>query len=433
MDIYYLIARSRKDNSFTVLKLNEAWYKGRESGHDDVLTQANTLEAIDLVTSKFASESSMAERLATNGYIPDSNVDIFIASKNVVDGKSGIRFDEPIYNNGKNNRVAALQRFALASMSEDFRMMQADLNIILDDLIQTAYICDDYLMMLIDGSMNVPVSFAQKLSQIQRCTDVPYDLKDAEEFRTEDYLTIRSVVESLNRLEGLSYVRGDRYVANDDFVDKNINGRKAILEQLSGVLDDEYIEGQLSLFTILEDNKREEDVNKDKKIISGKIQIDRGLSDYEKRKEIFRVLRRLPRNTFYNDRASGEFKINYDIFNYYLPTEDEARKLNTYLYGKTKSGNLPKYFFDYIIDYATLQNAQDDGFTPLSEICELQTETERDVQRIDSRFKSTRCLNMAYEWAMLMDGAIKRDKEVGEGAIVLSSDAMETGKTYEKK
>ena len=47
MSTYYLIARNRKDNSFTVLKLQESWYLGKEKGREDIFTRANDLEAIE--------------------------------------------------------------------------------------------------------------------------------------------------------------------------------------------------------------------------------------------------------------------------------------------------------------------------------------------------------------------------------------------------
>ena len=134
MNTYYLIARNRKDNTFTVLKLREDWYLGREKGREDVLTRANDLEAIDLVTTRFGSESEMAERMAMNGYIPDSDVDIFIASKREKNGKSYIKFDEVLY--GKDaKRTAAIRRIAQTSLVGDFKVDSYDLASIYDEVI----------------------------------------------------------------------------------------------------------------------------------------------------------------------------------------------------------------------------------------------------------------------------------------------------------
>ena len=62
----------------------------------------------------------------------------------------------------------------------------------------------------------------------------------------------------------------------------------------------------------------------------------------------------------------------------------------------------------------------------------LDNKTLDDIRKIDTRFKSAKTLNMAYEWCMLYEGARKRDKAVSEGAKV-SSDLDDKAKTYGKK
>ena len=103
------------------------------------------------------------------------------------------------------------------------------------------------------------------------------------------------------------------------------------------------------------------------------------------------------------------------------------KKLDTYL-----TGSLMRYFAEYMSDYQLLCQCNKDGFTPYSEIAEIQTDVEYDIKRIDKRFSSTKCLNMAYEWCMVFEGALERDKAVSEGAKV-SSDTQEKPKVYGKK
>lgn len=435
MNAYYLIARNRRDNTFTVLKLKETWYLGREKGREEVLTRSNDLEAIDLVTTRFSSESEMAERMAMNGYIPDSNVDIFIASKREKNGKNYIRFDEVIYDQAKDRRVDALRRIALTSLATDFKDDSYDLTTIYDEVIAMTYIADDYLQMLLDGDTNVSRHFAEQLRGIQQYPEIPYDIKLNATFGAKDYATIRNIVESLNRLERFSSSsREDRYIKNADFIEENLGSRMALVPELAIQLDDSYIEGQLSLFSLLDEDEKEKVVEATKKIaeeeklIPQKIEIPRkGVTDADKKREIYRVLRSVPRHILYREKSTGDFKVNYDVFAHYPPTEDEARKLNTYLTGK-----LPKYFAEYISDYGVLCDAQRDAFTPPSEMCELQTTVEYDIRKIDNRFRSAKCLNMAYEWCMLFEGALKRDKAVSEGAKV-SSDTDSKAKVYGKK
>ena len=433
MDTYYLIARNRKDNTFKVLKLQETWYLGREKGREDVFTRGNDLEAIDLVTTRFGSESEMAERMAMHGYIPDSNVDIFIASKRKKDGKSYIRFDEVLYNQNA-NRNAAIRRVAQTSLAGDFRADSFDLGYIYDEVISLAYSVDDYLDMLLDGDMNVPKSFAEQLRVIKGQVEIPTDLKDSANFGARDYATVRNIVESINRLESLGCTsREDRYILNGEFIEANIGKRMALVPELAVQLDKDYVEGQLSLFSLLDEEGKKkvveatEAIAAEEKLYPAKIKVDRSLEKDQKRKEIYRVLRSLPVGAIYKERGSDEFKVNLDLFSHYPLAEDEAKKVNTYL-----TGNLPKYFAWYMRDYRLLCDVNKDGFTPPSEIAEMQKDVEYDIKRIDNRFKSSKCLNMAYEWCMVMEGALKRDKAVSEGAKVVT-DTDDKAKTYGKK
>ena len=250
MEGYFLIARSRKDNSFTVLKLREDWYLGREKGNPSVLTRENDLEAIDLVTTRFGSESEMAERMAMNGYIPDSDVDVFIASRREKDGRSYIKFDEVLY--GQDKRIMPLRRIAQTSLAGDFRNDSYGLNYIYDEVISLA---DDYLTMLLDGDMNVSKSFAEQLRCVRESVDAPYGLKEKVGFGAKDYRTVRNIVESMVRLQSLgsSSREEDRYEANSSFVGRNLSKRMAIIPELAIQLDRNYVEGQLSLFPLLDE------------------------------------------------------------------------------------------------------------------------------------------------------------------------------------
>ena len=434
MDSYYLIARNRRDNTFTVLKLQEAWYLGREKGRPGVMTRSNDLEAIDLVTTRFGSEKEMAERMAMNGYIPDSNVDIFVASKRVKDGKSYIKFDEVLYNQML-GRTEAIRRVAQTSLASDFRDDSYDVDAIYNEVLSRAYMADDYLEMLLDGDMNVSRSFAEQLRGIASYPEVPYCLKEKAGFGAKDYRTLRNIVESLNRLERISCSsREDRFDKNREFVEENLSERMMIVPDLSIQLDKDYVEGQLSLFSLLDEEGKKkvqeatQAIAEEEKLIPAQIKIDRSLEKDAKRKEIYRVLRSLPRGAIYRKSGSNEYKVNLDLFPHYPLDESETKKLTTYL-----TGNLPKYFAQYMRDYGMLRDANNDGFTPWSEIAEMQTDVEYDIKRIDYRFQKSKCLNMAYEWCMVFEGALARDKAVSEGAKVASSEIDDKAKTYGKK
>lgn len=433
MNNYFLIARNRKDNTFTVLKLQEVWYLGREKGRPGVITRANDLEAIDLVTTRFGSEKEMAERMTIHGYIPNSDVDIFVVSKSKTNGRSYIRFEEVLYNQSI-DRTAAIRRVAQTSLASDFRDDSYDVNAIYDEVISRAYMADDYLEMLLDGDMNVSHSFAEQLRGISGYSEVPYSLKEKAGFGAINYRALRNIVESLNRLERIGCSsREDRFNRNREFVEANLGDRMAIVPELAVQLDKDYVEGQLSLFLLLdEDGKRRvqeetQAIAEEEKLIQAEIKIDRSLDNDAKRKEIYRVLRNLPRGTIFSESSSNDYKVNLELFPHYPLDESETKTLTTYLTGK-----LPTLFAQYIRAYRMLCDANNDGFTPGSEIAEMQKDVEYYIRRIDNIFNSSKCLNMAYEWCVVMEGAIKRDKAVAEGAKV-STDTDEKAKIYGKK
>ena len=433
MSGYYLVARNRKDNSFQVIKLKESWYLGKKRGRDDVFTRENDLEAIDLVTTKFASEKDMAKRMLANGYITDSDVDIFIASKRKSDGKSYIKFEEVLYNPKKDQKLDSLRRVAYTSLQTDFRRASEDLNLIYDEAIATLYFADDFYDMLISGETNVSKSFAEQFRNIQMAEDIPYDLKQSDGFGAMDYASIRNMVEALNRLECFSRTtREDRYDKNREFIECNLSGRIAIVPDLSLQLDENYIEGQLSMFSLLSDDKKKVTLNASKdvalEIITNKkakvemIKINRNVSYDEKKKAVYRVLKSVPRNIFIREK-DGTFKVNYSLFFHPL-LEDEKKKLDSYLTGK-----LPEFFANYINNYANLQEAPV-YVTPASEMAELQYYVDLSAQKINNRFKSSKCLNMAYEWCMLYDGCRKREEAYSSSDVCVSDDRQ---KVYGKK
>ena len=72
----------------------------------------------------------------------------------------------------------------------------------------------------------------------------------------------------------------------------------------------------------------------------------------------------------------------FETEEFYVP-----KKLDTYL-----TGSLMRYFAEYMSDYQLLCQCNKDGFTPYSEIAEIQKDVEYDIKRIDKRFSSTKCL-----------------------------------------
>lgn len=144
MNDYFLIARNKSDNSFTVIELNDEWYLSKEKSTGKV-TRSNSLEAIDLVTSQFQSREQMVERLYMNNFISSKDVDVFVASKRKKAGKSYIRFDEVIYGSKKSKRTAALRTIANNSMCGNLTSDRAAMDFLYEDIIYRTYSCEDFI------------------------------------------------------------------------------------------------------------------------------------------------------------------------------------------------------------------------------------------------------------------------------------------------
>ena len=431
MNSYYLIARNREDNSFKVLSLDETWYLGKQKGRQNYCTKDNELEAIDMVTTRFSCEAELAKRLVNHNYIPNCNVDIFIASKKQVDGKNFIKFLEPIYDLKSEKIIVALRGIARTSLNGDFKDDKNNLSYIYDRIIEKVFNVDDFYCILFDGDTNVSKHFVEQLHCVREHVDVPYHIKESHEFGASSYSTVRNIVEAIERFNSLKCSsKDDRFMVNNEFISKNLSGRMAIVPELVCQLDENYIDGQLSLFSEKKYSS-EKVLQATEKVVAEefvpeKIHIVRsGVTNMDKKKAIYRVLRNSSKRTFRYNKDNKAYEVNYNLFKYPL-LDTEKHKLDSYL-----TGNLPKYFSDYIIGYKVLKDAHEDGMTPLSETSQLERELESTAKKINNRFKSEKCLNMAYEWCMLYDGIKKRETQYDESQKVVSSD--DKAKVYEKK
>ena len=79
MKKYYLVVRYEDTNEVQAIELSTKWYLEKQD--KDVFFRANSLEAIDLVTTRFKNSEEMLLRMKNNGYIRSSKADVFIASK----------------------------------------------------------------------------------------------------------------------------------------------------------------------------------------------------------------------------------------------------------------------------------------------------------------------------------------------------------------
>lgn len=429
MNNYFLIARNRINNNYTVLKLNDAWYldDGKSTGK---LSRANSLEAIDLVTSQFDSREHMAQRLYSREWIDNPDVDIFIASKRKKEGRTYIKFDEVIYG-GKASRCGeAIRLIAKNSMNGEMTADKDAMSVVYDAIISRVFVCNDFYSMICSGDTNISVRFSNLLRKVPQFDEIPYDLKYDRYFRFSNYLEVRNVVEALNRFDGFSYSsRNDRIQKNYDFIDENYSDRMALTPMLALELDRDYCEGQLSMFDFFDssDSKRIRDASKlvaedERRPIKQVEAPKEKLSVSEMQKEVFRILDTLPTNIF---RTSGNvYSFNSLVFTHPL-LEEEENKLNSLL-----TGNMPKFFMSYALHKQKMHEAQMLG--EYSEAGELQELCDTDIASINKRFRSSKCVANTYRWCMLFEGCRKRDEVYAASGIKAGNGDVDA-KVFEKK
>lgn len=429
MENYFLIARNKRDNSFTVLKLNDAWYLGKDKAKGHV-SRANSLEAIDLVTSRFEDREQMVERLAKNGYISDTNVDVFVASKRKKDGKSYIKFEEVVYGPKRTKRTEAIRRMATASMEESSTEDKEARCIVFDDLIAKMYFCDDFYYMVMDGETNVSSDIARALKKVQTHEEIPYDLKDERIFKVSSYSDLRNIVEALNRLDSFSATsKDDRIQMNIDFIGENYSDRMAIAPMLALELDKDFCEGQLSMFSYFDAadsekiRKASERVAEESGKPIKKVEVPKKkLSISDMQREVFRVIKTLPTNLFRS--KNGKYEFNEGVFTHPI-LDEEREQLNSIL-----TGNMPKFFMNYALHTYRMEEANRMG--EYSEAAELNEYCERDLASIKKRFRSSKCVVNTYQWCMLYEGCKKRDDAYSASGISVGNSDV-NAKVYDKK
>lgn len=424
---YVLVAKSNRDNSYVILKIKDEWYLGKDKAKGKESSK-NSLEVIDLVTTQFSSKEQMVERLVQGGYISDSDVDIFIACKRKKDGKSYIRFDEVLYGGKKDKRVSALRDVAEESLNGNMKKNKESLHKIYDYLISSVYMCDDLYHMIMDGKTNIPKAFRSSFKKIPGYENIPYQLKYDRFFGADSYRELRSAVEALVRFEGFKCTshENNRYEKNEEFIADREDSRIDIIPRLSVELEKGQIDGQMTLFGIIDDMEEKKvpttsaPLLEPKKTTIKRITIpDKKLSVDAMKKEVFRVLDTLPGGVF---RQRGDkYEFNTSIFQNPI-LDEELNDLSSLL-----TGNLPRFFTQYAVHKINRDNCQAAG--DYNDAAELYECMQMDVNAINKRFKSKTCVAATYKWCMLFEACMKRDKSYSEG---LSSGEDTSGKGHRK-
>ncbi len=323
MKKYYLMVRYKDTNEVQVVELNAKWYLDNQG--ENAFFRANSLEAIDLVTTRFRNREEMLDRMVNNGYIRSSLVDVFIASKRKKKEKSYIKIHEVIYNPECKEIVINLRDIAKASIKNDISSEIDKVKNIFDILATKVFYNEKFSLYLRSTFTNVYQRIMELYVYNSKKDGPDYSVKYDNYWLLSSYTIIRNIVESLNRFDLLKD-RSDVVLANIEFLNENGTDRKRIENELLIKLDENYIDGQYSLFdkelaSHIDDVSKStysgasKEEKKKEKIGFEQKSVVEELSYEDKKIFIFETIRSLPTEIFFHSEAG--VIINADFFNKY--------------------------------------------------------------------------------------------------------------------
>ena len=369
MGNYYLIARNTIDNSFKVIGLKSKWYL---KNGNDYTSRSNSLEAIDLVTTRFKSSEDMAKRLYDRHYIDNPNCDFFIVSKYKRNNVEKLKFQEVIYN-VKEDRTNDFRDIAYNSLNKNIR---CEKNIrLFDKFITKSFYSESYNRIVQDGLTGLPYKFSKDFSKIREYKTVPYKLKYDNAWCMGNYGISRNVVDSLNRFDVLS--GSDVYKKHIDYFDSLVKERMKIYGSLMEVCDKNYFPQQLSIFDVKE----------------------KELSISDKKNFVIKYLMNIGLDSFSRD-DNGKMSINVTNLVDYMDKDELkilSKKLNVSINTAAYLCNLHK----------AKMNSIGTSYGNLS--C-LQEDLDMDVTDLKKALKSDKTIEKTYEYCVTLDRVKKKVK-----------------------
>ncbi len=342
VDDFFLIARDKQLNTFKVISLKEKWYLGKYGGNQ--MKRKVSLEAIDLVTTRFKSEEEMINHMYNNEYLDNKDVDLFIAKKIKRNNREYIKTHELIFNPDEKERISDLRKIAWGFLGGHKSDVRDLVDRVFNKLISKANSVEDFRNILACELTNVPKRLTDNFWKGTQSYSLKYQNLDS----FQNYSAIRSIVEALNRYDYLLELGGNPFVRNIEYLNLNASYRKKIEPSLLKVLDDDYFEGQYNFLDA--DYSYKENEEKVLPFIPD-------ISVEDKKKEIMRVFLNLPFGflSFQDNRLfvnknffSGDVPIN-DFHNELLETllpKYLAINLTTYLAHKNEYQKIVDYFGD---------------------------------------------------------------------------------------
>ena len=270
-NVYYLVARNRKDNSFKILSISGV--------------RGCTLEEIDLFTTQYETEGALTDFFYHNNVLENGSYDYYIVHQKKVKGNVALYHDEVLYKN--NSRI---DEIAYNSLLGKIEKSSDEIDAVLNQFCTRMGRDANFYDQVICYKTNIYPKFVHYFigSRFQSLYQVRF--RDGGWSRTS-YPSIRNIIESFSR-EKASY-----YQIHDSFF------RNLLVNEIIKVTDKEYDENQYSLFDMFPNT---EEKKWDDSLL-----------------EIITTLESIPYSDFQSNAFFPDDKICYE--------EDDLEKLKTLL------------------------------------------------------------------------------------------------------
>ena len=385
MKNYYLIVRYRDNNEVQVVELNSRWYL--EGVDKDTFFRANSLEAIDLVTSRFKNREEMLKRMQENGYIRSAKADCYIASKRKKNGKSYVKTHEVIYNPKNDTRMMEFRDIAKFSLDNEIDIEQAKVKKVFDKLASKVFYSVDFQNYLKSGFTNIYKKIMELYIYAPNMTKPAYNVKYGNYWLLSSYSAVRNIIEALNRFDLFSDAL-DKVDANIAFLNENGVERKKVEKELLVKLDKNYVSGQYSLFDNNMFDSKEKKIEKPEEeieILEEAEEESKEVSYEDKKVFIYDTLRDLPIEVF--KTVEGKVKVNEELFQSYPSDKD-------YKIYQNLSGKVIRTLFLYTLHYNKYREALE-RFQNTFVLEEELREDRKELRKILDRENN---VDKVYEW-----------------------------------
>ena len=371
MKKYYLIARNRDTNSFSIVKLKEKWYKSYGS---DEMIRGHLLSDIDLVTTRFDNEEEMANMMCQNGYISSANVDCYIVSFSNYHGKEILKTKEVLYKNHDSKRIEDLRVLAkYYSNPNSYPHPSGVVDHLLDKFCTKAFYNEEFRKFVLISLDTLPKNITR---YFQKSEDMPpYRMKYESSWAKDNYSVLRSMTEAFERFD--IFEGKDRQGQYMDYLNARNPYRKKIEEQIKRQIDPKNVEGQISLMDYEEFDKP----------ITSSYSLDIEVDDTTKRKEIREIVKNMPLTLFSNTSRGCQLKENSNLSN----SSDQD------LYYSLLSSKMVSIMYHYALHFSLLQTAlKVGGNTNL-----IEEDIRKDEEALNKRLNDQRTLSKVYQWCQI--------------------------------